>query len=380
MIINHVRIFLEQQTIENGSIRVEDGKIIGIHEESTQDQAAIDGSGFNMIPGFIDTHIHGANGVDVMDGTNEALITMAQTLPQEGTTSFLPTTLTSEPSQIEQALKMIANYDQQKGEAEILGAHVEGPFINEKKKGAQPAEHIHLPDRLLTQEWLETGVVKAMTLAPELDGANDVMRLLNDHAVVASAGHTDADYQTIRLARTHGLSQLTHLCNAMNGIHHREVGAVGAAALFDDLQSELIADGIHVVDPMLKLLYDMLGPDRITLITDSIRAKGLDPGTYTLGGQEVTVADGQATLSDGTLAGSVLMMNEAGKRMMDVGGASIHDVIRMASVNPAKQYGVWNEKGSIAVGKDADFVLVDDQLTVHATYCKGVKAYERDSN
>ncbi|MDQ0160817.1 N-acetylglucosamine-6-phosphate deacetylase [Alkalibacillus salilacus] len=378
MIINHVRIFLEKETIEDGSIEVQNGKIIGVHEEAIQDEEAINGRGLNMLPGFIDTHIHGANGVDVMDGTSEALKVMAQTLPREGTTSFLPTTLTSESSQIEQALKTVADYDQNKGEAEILGAHVEGPFINEQKKGAQPAEHIRLPDVTLVRKWLESGVVKTMTLAPELDGANDVMRLLNDHAVVASAGHTDADYQTIRLARTHGLSQLTHLCNAMNGIHHREVGAVGAAALLDDLQSELIADGIHVVDPMLKLLYDMLGPEKITLITDSIRAKGLDHGTYTLGGQDVTVANGQATLSDGTLAGSVLMMNEAVKRMMDVAGASIHDVIQMASVNPAKQYGVWNEKGSIAVGKDADFVLVDGELTVYATYCKGVKAYERD--
>ncbi|WP_245998149.1 N-acetylglucosamine-6-phosphate deacetylase [Aquisalibacillus elongatus] len=378
--MNHVTIFLENQTIDSGSIEIEDGKIIGVYEESIHNESAIDGLGLNIIPGFIDTHIHGTNGVDVMDGTNEALATMARTLPQEGTTSFLPTTLTSDPSQIEQALNTIVDYHQNEGEAEILGAHIEGPFINQKKKGAQPAEHIRLPDYTLTKKWLETGVVKAMTLAPELDHADDIMQLLRDASVVASAGHTDADYNTIRLARTHGLSQLTHLCNAMNGLHHREVGAVGAAALFEDLQSELIADGIHVVDPMLKLLYDMLGPDKITLITDSIRAKGLEDGTYTLGGQDVTVANKQATLNDGTLAGSVLKMNEAARRMMDVSGASFRDVIKMASVNPAKQYGVWNQKGSIAVGKDADFVLVDNQLTVYATYCKGVKTYERHPN
>ncbi|WP_188206764.1 N-acetylglucosamine-6-phosphate deacetylase [Alkalibacillus aidingensis] len=378
--INHVNIYLEEHVIHDGSVTVKDGKIKQILERPVEDGEVINGRGLHLVPGLIDTHIHGAVGYDVMDESTDALTEMAKALPKEGTTSFLATTVTSPLPDLDLAIERIANYQGVEGTAEILGAHVEGPFIAKNKAGAQPVDSIVTPDVEVMKRWLSYGVVKAVTFAPELENGHELLRLLNEHGVVTSAGHTDAKFDDIKEAVDIGLQQLTHLCNAMNGIHHREVGAVGAAMLIEKLKSELIADGIHVSEPMLKLIYDTIGPERIMLITDAMRAKDLYDGTYTLGGQTVTVEGDQATLANGTLAGSVLKMDQGVRRMMTLCGASFHDVIRMASENPAKQYGVWDRKGSIAVGKDADFLLVDDDFQIQATYCKGVIGYETDTN
>ncbi|GEN46602.1 N-acetylglucosamine-6-phosphate deacetylase [Alkalibacillus haloalkaliphilus] len=374
--INHVNLYLEDEVIVDGAITVEDGRIVAIHHKPLKGGEIVDGKGLNLVPGFIDTHIHGASGFDVMDGTEQALEKIAEALPKEGTTAFLATTLTSPLDELDQVVNTIAQYSSKQGQAEVLGAHVEGPFIEKSKAGAQPPECIIEPDLDVAKRWADTGTVKAMTLAPELDGASQLIRYLDERGVIASAGHTDASFQDIEQACREGLRQLTHLCNAMNGVHHREVGAVGAAMLMDELKSELIVDGIHVSDDMVKILYKTLGPDKILMITDAMRAKGLSDGTYTLGSHTVTVEGQSATLTDGTLAGSVLTMDEAVRRMLELCEASFHDVIKMTAENPAKQYGVWDLKGSIAVGKDADFLLVDDQFNIHSTYCKGVISYE----
>ncbi|MFD1020025.1 N-acetylglucosamine-6-phosphate deacetylase [Thalassobacillus hwangdonensis] len=367
--VTNVTIHQPDHTIPNGTIWVDKGKIIRIEHNTVED--AIDGGGFNLVPGFIDSHIHGAMGADVMDDI-EALKTMAASLPVEGTTAFLPTTITSPETDIASALERIRDFKLEKApHAEVIGAHVEGPFIAKSKAGAQPVECIRRPELALVKEWHKKGVLRVITMAPELEGAAEVMEWLSEKGTVISAGHTEAVYEDIVSAQEKGLQHLTHLCNAMTGVHHRNVGAVGAAMLAKELYSEIIPDRIHISDEMLRILYSMIGPERLILITDAMRAKGLGDGAYTLGGQEVNVKGTRATLADGTLAGSVLMMDQGVRNMIEVCGADWYAIMKMASENPARRYGIWDRKGSIEVGKDADFLLVDDHFHIHSTFCRG---------
>ncbi|GEL77774.1 N-acetylglucosamine-6-phosphate deacetylase [Tenuibacillus multivorans] len=374
-IIKNVDIYLEDSLIKKGSVLIRHGKIESISEKhlNQSDTQMIDGRGKRLIPGFIDGHIHGAVGYDVMDGV-EALKRMSQALPREGTTSFVATTITNPLEEIEQAIQAIHQFESSPGNAEVLGAHVEGPFIERGKAGAQPLNHILNPDLDVVKRWLDLAddSIKTITIAPELDIDGRFIQFLVEHDVNVSAGHTAANYGDIKQSVEKGVSQITHLCNAMPGIHHRDVGAVGAAMLMDNLMSELIADRIHVSDEMLKLIFQTIGPERLIMITDAMRAKGMSEGTYTLGGQQVTVKDGRATLSNGTLAGSVLTMDQAARNLLEVTEANFRDIIQMASVNPAKQLGVFEQKGSIAVGKDADLLIVDEQFHIEHTFCRGV--------
>ncbi|PKR77964.1 N-acetylglucosamine-6-phosphate deacetylase [Halalkalibacillus sediminis] len=381
LLIKNVTIELSDETLSDGSVLIEDGVIQKISQDtiSIETEHMVDGNGLRLIPGFIDGHIHGAVGCDVMDATDESLRKMAQALPSEGTTSFVATTITSPHAEIAAAIEQVAAFHGEKGEAEVLGLHVEGPFINEEKAGAQPKSEIYSPNLALMQNWNSraAGKIKTVTYAPELDSEGEFLGWLQENGVIGSAGHTDATFRDIEKAVGQGLTQVTHLCNAMNGVHHRDVGAVGAAMLLDEIKSELIADRIHVSDQMLQLLFRTIGPDRLMLITDAMRAKGMPDGEYTLGGQAVSVKEGQATLEDGTLAGSVLRMDEAARNMMDVTDATIRDIIQMASVNPAKQLGIFDRKGSIEVGKDADLVIIDENFQIQQTYCKGQLGYSR---
>ncbi|SEQ68140.1 N-acetylglucosamine-6-phosphate deacetylase [Piscibacillus halophilus] len=372
-LFKNVNVYTEYHVLRNSSLLIEKGIIKRIGHQHTSDGEVVDGEGLNLIPGFIDGHIHGAGGADVMDGTPEAIKQIAQTVLEEGVTSFVPTTITSEHQEIERVLDIVGELNLKQG-AEVLGLHIEGPFVEIKKAGAQPKEYIVKPNVNMMKRWVgkSKGMIKTVTMAPELDMDGELIQYLVDKGIIASAGHTDAGSREIKLAVERGVRQMTHLCNAMNGIHHRDVGAVGAAMLLPDLKSEIIADRIHVTDDMLRLIYQTIGPDRILLITDAMRAKGQPDGTYKLGGQDVTVKQGKATLSDGTLAGSLLTMDQAARNMVKVTGASFRDIIQMASVNPAKQLGVFNRKGSIEVGKDADLLLVDSNFHIQKTICRGV--------
>lgn len=382
-IIEHVNIFLEKEVISSGSIYVKSGKIKTLShdyiEPEDDDVEVIDGAGLNLVPGFIDGHIHGAYGYDVMDDDDQALRVMAEKLPREGTTAFVATTITNPLEDIERAIERVRDYEPKDGEAEIIGLHIEGPFIEKSKAGAQPIQDILPPQIDLVNRFLEkaNGLIKTMTIAPELDEDGVFIKYLVDHGINVSAGHTNANFNEINRAVDQGVSQMTHLCNAMNGVHHRDVGAVGAAMLIPSLKSELIADGIHVSNEMLQILYETIGPERIMLITDSMRAKGMEDGTYTLGGQDVTVKNNQATLSDGTLAGSILKMDEGVRHFKNVTKASFFEMIQMASINPAKQLGIFDRKGSIEIGKDADLLIVDDQFNIQQTFCKGILSYVR---
>lgn len=382
--IKNAKIYTEADVYTNGSLLLADGKIQTMKQQEISelpaDSRVIDGTNLNVIPGFIDGHIHGANGSDVMDATETALDTMAAVLPEEGTTSFLATTITQSAENTENALINIATYNNKPGQAEIIGVHLEGPFIEKNRAGAQPVQYILEPDIEQFKQWqtLSGNKIKTITLAPEHDENGSFIDYLYQSGVNVSAGHTATDFEGMKKAVAYGVRQVTHLCNAMSGIHHRDIGVVGAAFQLNELRAELIADGIHVSPEMLDLIYKNMGSERLILITDAMRAKCLQPGDYELGGQPVKVNSDRAVLEDGTLAGSILKMYQGAQQMMQLQDVSIKDVIYMASMNSAKQLGVFDRKGSIAEGKDADVLLVDDQLNIKYTICRGEIAFERE--
>ncbi|UTR07778.1 N-acetylglucosamine-6-phosphate deacetylase [Alkalihalobacillus sp. LMS6] len=324
-----------------------------------------------LIPGFIDIHIHGGYGVDVMDHSDKGLHHLKTSLPKEGTTSFLATTITQSTESIEQVITQVANYSNYNG-SEILGLHIEGPFINEVRKGAQPATYILDPSVNQMERWnrLSKGTIKQVTYAPERPNGLALTDYLSKHNITPSIGHSDATFAEIEAALEKGLSQATHLFNGMRPLHHREPGVVGTALLMDGIDVELIADGIHIHPQMVQFAWKVKGTNSCLLITDSMRAKGLAEGTYDLGGQDVEVKDGQATLADGSLAGSILPMNDAIVNMMRFSGCTFAEAVQMATYNPAKKLNVLNRKGSIEVGKDADFVIWEDGKVIQ-TFCKG---------
>lgn len=338
-------------------------------------------SSYHLVPGFIDLHVHGANNKDVMDATHDALTVLSKTLAVEGTTSYLATTMTAAPNEIEKALCTIGTYMQGQHNilgATILGAHLEGPFISPKKVGAQNTKHLLAPDIALLADWQKKSghAIKLVTLAPELPNSLALIRYLREHNIIASIGHSDATYRETQDAIKEGCHYVTHLFNAMRGIQQREPGVVTAALLSNKVKTELIVDGIHLHPAMVELALKLKGVEQLILVTDAMRAKCLGNGMYDLGGQNVYVKDGSATLADGTLAGSVLKMPEAIHKMIIFTGCDFYDAIRMASENPAKVLGIFEKKGSIAVGKDADLVVLDEDFCVVMTMVGGRVVYQ----
>lgn len=387
-IINNLMVYSEKETYKNGFIKVLDGKIAEVGQASQykqDDDAKVItlSPDYQVIPGAIDIHIHGASNSDAMDATHDALSTMAKTLPKEGTTSFLATTMTQSTQAIESALLNAGKYieNQTQEHAEIVGIHLEGPFISPARKGAQPEDYIVDPDVTLFKRWQEMAEnqIRLVTLAPEQPNGLDLAAHLRGTGVVASIGHSDATYDQIDEAIQAGTTHVTHLYNGMRGLHHREPGVLGAAYLRDELYVELIADGIHCRPEMIKLAYKQITSERMILITDSLRAKWLEKGTYDLGGQPVNVDETKATLSDGTLAGSILKMNDAIKNTMKYTDCSMTDIIKMTAENPAKQLRIFDRKGSIQVGKDADLVILNHRLDVEMTFCRGNLAFKKEN-
>ncbi|GLH65118.1 N-acetylglucosamine-6-phosphate deacetylase [Parageobacillus sp. G301] len=386
-LLKNAVIYAETGKIEQGYVLTEGDKVIEVGPMSSCPASSeaevieLDPS-FSIVPGFIDVHIHGASGADVMDATDESLRTMAKTLPKEGTTSFLATTMTAPIADIERALQNVAQYiyrSNPPGEAEVLGIHLEGPFISPKRSGAQHPKNIIEPNIELFQKWqnIANGHIRLVTLAPEEKNGLALAAYLKETGVVASIGHSDAVYEQVTAAIQSGVTHATHLFNGMRGIHHREPGVAGAVLMHDEVVCELIVDGIHVAPEMVRFAYKMKGSDGLILITDAMRAKCLGAGIYELGGQDVIVQGEKATLRDGTLAGSILKLGDAVKNAMSFTGCTLEDIISMASWNPAKQLGVSDKKGSIRAGKDADLVVLDEQHHVVMTICRGKLAYSK---
>ncbi|WP_227935574.1 N-acetylglucosamine-6-phosphate deacetylase [Alkalihalobacillus deserti] len=387
ILIKGGQLYTEDKIILNGYMKIKDQKIIELgavnHLTMEEGFEVVDiPSHYKVIPGFIDIHIHGVNSADTMDATKDALHQMAKALPREGTTSFLATTITQNTKAIEEALVNVNEFiqtQQPPGKAEVIGIHLEGPFVNPTKAGAQPLEYIVDPNVENLKKWIELSGhnIRLVTLAPEQSRGMEMIRYLRDNAIISSIGHSDATYEQVIEAINAGANQVTHLFNQMRGIHHREPGVVGAAFLHGELKAEIIVDGIHVRPEMVKLAFQQKGKEGLILITDSMRAKWLANGQYDLGGQEVTVKEGKAVLEDGTLAGSILKLGEAVKNIQTFTGCSLEDAIVMASANPAKQINIFDKKGSLAEGKDADIVILDESLEVIMTFCRGERAFDQ---
>ncbi|MEG0471559.1 MAG: N-acetylglucosamine-6-phosphate deacetylase [Solibacillus sp.] len=369
------------ERLEHCDIYIENGIIIEIGQslkkEATrtidcQQQALF------LLPGFIDIHIHGANGFDTMDSSQQALEEIAKHLVQEGVTSFLATTMTQSNENIEAALVNVKNYEDNLQGAELLGVHIEGPFLSVKRAGAQPVEFMQPPCTALLERWHEIsgGLIKIMTIAPELENGLAFVKKLRHLNIIASMGHTDATMDEVQTAVDAGVTQATHLFNQMRPFHHREPGVVGAALQDDEVFVELIVDFIHSHPKAVNLVYKVKGAKQIILITDAMRAKGLPYGEYDLGGQTVYVAEDGARLQGGALAGSILTMEQAAKNIKAVTNCRLEDIVAMTSANVAQQLQATT-KGRIAVGYEADFVLIDSELTVHKTIRHAQVVYEK---
>ncbi|GAA5416504.1 N-acetylglucosamine-6-phosphate deacetylase [Paraliobacillus ryukyuensis] len=392
LILKNAIIYSDTEVIKNGYIKVKETQISKVGTVDELDEVVepnikvIDLSdAHKVIPGMIDIHIHGVNGADTMDATNDALETMATALPKEGTTSFLATTMTQSTTAIEAALANVAEYHThgpRDRQAEIIGIHLEGPFVNPKRAGAQPVQHMLEPNVELMQHWqrIAKNMIRLVTLAPEQKGAEVLIQYLKQQGIIASMGHTDATFEQAEAAIATGVSHVTHLYNQMRGFHHREPGVVGAALVKDELMVELIADGIHSTKEAVQLALRQKTAERLVLITDAIRAKCLKNGAYDLGGQQVTVNDRKATLADGTLAGSTLKMNNAFQNILAFTNCSIEEAVKMTASNPAQELGLFNRKGSLTTGKDADMVVLNDANEVVMTICRGEIAYEKGRN
>lgn len=377
--LKNVKVYIKNIGIVKTNIGIENGRIAYIgNEENIEPIFETDGI---VVPGFIDEHIHGAGGADAMDGTVEALQTISEFLAREGTTGFLATTMTQSPENITNALKAVKKV-REKGEykgAEVLGVHLEGPFISPKHVGAQPLEYVATPDAELFDKYNEASgnSIKIVTLAPEVEGGLGLVKHLSNIGVVASVGHTGGKYADVVNAVAAGATNVTHTYNAQTGLHHREAGVVGAAMLLDELNCEMICDTIHVSVPAIKLVIKNKPHDKYTLITDAMRAKGMPDGKSELGGQDVFVNNGEARLADGTLAGSVLKMNVAVKNLVEKAGVPFTDAIDFATYNPAKNIGVLNERGTIKVGKRADLTVLNSDFEVLYTLVNGKIVYKK---
>jgi N-acetylglucosamine-6-phosphate deacetylase len=365
--------------VEKGRIR----EIVNKEELSTTaltGAEVIEGKDKFIVPGYIDIHIHGGGGSDVMDGEYEAINQIAIAHSHFGTTSFLPTTMTMSKDKIIRSLRSICEAVKKGTEgAEILGIHMEGPYINPEKKGAQKEEDIK---KISIEEFLEFNqasgnLIRLVTIAPEMPGAISLIKYLYKQGIIASVGHTNATYVQTQAGIQAGLSHVTHTFNAMRELHHREPGVVGAALTSPELMVEVIADGIHIHPVVLKILTKIKEGEKVVLITDAMRAAGLKEGTYDLGGQEVIVTKGQARLKDETLAGSVLTMDKAVKNMVNKIGIQLPKAIQMASFNPARSIGIDDKKGSLEPGKDADIVILNKNLETELTIVAGKIVYRR---
>lgn len=363
------KIMTPKGIIEHNVI-VFDKTIRSIQTEVPIDCEVIDAKGMYVSPGLIDVHVHGSCGADTMDQTIEAIETISKGIAHHGVTSFLPTTMTMSQEDIYGALDVIGQcMHRSLSGAKVLGAHMEGPFINPVYKGAQSSQYIVKPSYLFIEDYVD--VIKLVSYAPEMDDNYSFTKAVKEKTdITLSIGHTNATYHEAKEAFAYGGNHVTHLFNAMTPLNHREPGVVGAA-LSSDVFTELIADTIHINPALFSFVLANKGKDKVVLITDSMRAGCMKDGVYDLGGQEVFVKDGAARLANGNLAGSVLTLNKAVYNFYKNTAATLCEVIHMASLNPATSIGVQNRKGSLEVSKDADIVLFDEELNCYLAIVEG---------
>jgi N-acetylglucosamine-6-phosphate deacetylase len=378
------RIFTPQRELRDGVVVVEGSRIsaVGPRNEVTVPANAkrLEASGLTLVPGFVDVHVHGAGGHDVMEATPAALDAVATTLARGGTTSFLATTVTAAPDALCACAAGIAKFisaqtqngPNAKPRAEILGIHFEGPFISLARRGVHPAEWIAAPSPALLARMLDAaaGTARILTLAPEIPGGLELIDAVRKAGIVAALGHTDATYGQAMDAIAHGARHAAHVFNAMRPFSHRDTGVLGAVLTSALVTAELIADGVHVDEAAMKLLVNAK-PGKVILVSDGTAATGMPDGKYRLGNFDVQVTGGVVRNSEGKLAGSALTLDRALRNIVAL-GIPMEEAVRMLTLYPAQLLGIESRKGFIAAGADADLVFLDSQLQISKVVTRGI--------
>ncbi|MCH5716627.1 N-acetylglucosamine-6-phosphate deacetylase [Niabella hibiscisoli] len=391
--IVNAKIITPQDIVNDGIVVIKNGLIESIDNKNIEiDGAAeIDAAGLYLSPGFIDLHIHGGGGADFMDGTEEAFLTIAETHARYGTTAMYPTTLTSEKKNLLETLKVFerANKRNTNG-AQLMGMHLEGPYFSMNQRGAQDPRYIRNPDPAEYKEVVEaSSSIKRWSSAPELEGAVAMGKFLRRRGILPAIAHTDAVYEEVIEAFENGYTLATHFYSGMSGVMRRNgyryAGVIESGYLIDEMDVEVIADGVHLPAPLLKLIYKIKGADHIALITDAMRAAGMPEGDSVLGGLDtglkVVVDKGVAWLPDrSSFAGSVATADRLVRNMINLAEVSLSDAIKMITLSPARIMGIDSHKGSIAVGKDADLILFDEDIQIRKTIVEGNVIYSSDNS
>lgn len=377
-IIHNGKIITPETVLEGKTLILEGQKVKAIEPDPVNPLDAdlvIDARGFWITPGLIDIHVHGAVGYDTSDATPEAVSQMGRFMARHGVTSYLPTTISAQRAAISAAIENVANCAQPSDGSHHLGVHIEGPYFSPAHRGAQTERHLRDADPCEYEEWLNSGVVKLISVAPERKGVFELIRRGATMGIEFAAGHTGATYEQVIQAADQGLRQATHTFNGMLGIHHRRPGTVGAVLTDDRIYAQIIADGIHVHPAMVDLLVRAKGVSRTILITDAIRAVGLEDSRYMLGDDRIVVKNGISRTVEGGLAGSTLTMDTAIRNMISFTGLSFQEILPMATSVPARAMGCYGRKGSIAPGADADITIFDRQLRIWMTIVSGTVVY-----
>jgi len=384
-IIRAARALTPTEEIVDAAVVIEDGIIVAVgrREEIVAPKGAKDHDAriHILVPGFVDVHIHGAGARDVMEATPEALQIVAATVARHGTTSLVATTVTAPTDEICHSLEGIARYIQSPANqarpeaplAQMTGIHLEGPFLSPQRRGVHPPESLALPTVATLGRFLQAanGCARILTIAPELRGAVEVIDSARTAGVIVAMGHTDATYEQAHVGVEHGVRHAVHVFNAMRPFSHRETGVLGAVLTDPQVTAEIIADGIHVDDPAIRLLLAAKGSQRVILVSDGTAATGMPDGVYRLGPFEFTVSGGVCRNAEGRLAGSTLTLERAVKHMVSL-GLPLREAVQMATLNPANRLGIAGKKGVIAPGADADLVLLTDKLGIAGVMTRGV--------
>ena len=371
-LIRNCRIVSPGTDIPAGNILLENDRItaVGITPKKKADMV-IDGQNLIAVPGFIDIHSHGRSNYDFCDGTQEAFAAVGRGKLQDGVTGFLATSLSVSEDDLRNLCRQAEWYKKNVPDgASLLGIHLEGPFFNPSCAGAQNPAFLHHPRISLVDELNAISPVKKVSFSPELPGGQEFIRQLCERGIMPSGGHSEAGYECFEVARQAGMKHLTHFCNVMTPVHHLRFGMVGGGLMADDVYVEMICDGVHLCDQMIRMIARLKGPERMMLITDSMRAAGMPDGNYSLGGLPVVVKEGCARLTTGQVAGSTLLYCNGLKRLVGLTGLPLSEAVRCTSLNQAESLGL-GKRGRIEKDYIADIILLDGNLDVQMTLVNG---------